>query len=100
MIIYIHKVQAEMISQRKTFEVDMSYQRLRRKDLKEVTFAAFDEKEYKSKNFNWFLNYFTNQFSVCTFARAFISGEDHVTYSVVFRRVFQTIERLSGRLVR
>lgn len=45
MIICLHKVQAALFIRRRSFEVDMSFKRLRQDDLKEVTFAAFDESE-------------------------------------------------------
>lgn len=45
MAICLHKPQANMFFEQDTFEVDMSFQRLRRKDIKEVTFAGFMGRE-------------------------------------------------------
>jgi len=41
MIICFLKAQAEIFLQQKTFEVDMSYKRIRQKDMNEIIFAGF-----------------------------------------------------------
>ena len=50
MIVCFYKQQAEIFSRLSTFEVDMSFKRIRQKDLNEVIFAALIPSQGKSKS--------------------------------------------------
>ena len=50
MIICLFKAQAEIFLQQESFEVDMSFKRVRGRVYNEVIFAVYLEKHSKSKN--------------------------------------------------
>jgi hypothetical protein len=49
MVICAYKEQVQLLAQLSSFEVDMSYKRVRSKDINEVLFATFVPDQCKSK---------------------------------------------------
>jgi hypothetical protein len=64
MIICLHTAQANMFMNQDRFEVDMSFQRLERDDIREVTFAGLIQPEGKSKLSNLLSNRLTNKYPI------------------------------------
>jgi len=95
MIICILKEQALLLRTFDSFEVDTSFKRLKRKDMKEVVFARFVKEQNKSKYFSNIYKVFTN-YLVITLCRVFTTQDTRKGYYLLFKRVSNIVKKLTG----
>ncbi|KAJ5316796.1 hypothetical protein N7508_001304 [Penicillium antarcticum] len=85
LIICQTREQAEIMQRSESFEVDMSYKRVKDSKTQEVVFAKFVEKQNR----------------IITLARVFTSGKsDEEAYALIFSRVSASTQRYTGRPLR
>ncbi|BCR90382.1 uncharacterized protein ACHE_60268A [Aspergillus chevalieri] len=83
MLICALKEQLELLLTLKSFEVDMSYKRLKAAKLNEVVFTT----------------YLPNHGKIITLVRVFTNQESPIGYYRLFKRVFQVIANVTGQSV-
>ncbi|EAA67000.1 hypothetical protein AN8575.2 [Aspergillus nidulans FGSC A4] len=79
MVICAYREQIQLLAQLSSFEVDMSYKRIRTKDINEVLFATF----------------LPDQCKVITLLRVFTSDDSTRGYYLLFKRVFTLVQKLT-----
>lgn len=89
----------KLLQRLQSFEVDMSYKRIRSKEMNEVLFATFLPDQCKSQYFISTSQLITNRFIVITLLRVFTSEESTEGYYLLFKRAFALIEKISQRPV-
>lgn len=99
MVFCAFKESINLLSQLQSFEVDMSYKRIRSKDMNEVLFATFMPDQCKSKYLASVSKVPTEQLIVITLLRVFTSEETTEGYYLLFKRAFNLIQRISGKPV-
>ena len=108
MIICASKDQLDLLQSLPSFEVDMCYKRLRKRGLNEVLFAAWLPDVGRSK-----LNIYSSNASQglpkcprggyllkildIVLCRVFTESEDPEGYFLLFSRVFEVIEKVTGK---
>ncbi|ODM21423.1 hypothetical protein SI65_02267 [Aspergillus cristatus] len=83
MILCGFKKQIELLSQLSSFEVDMSYKRIRSKNMNEVLFATF----------------LPDQCKVITLLRVFTTVDSTEGYYLLFKRAFDLVQKITGHPV-
>lgn len=94
MIICFLQAQARHFVKRESFQVDMSFKRIRERDMNEVTFAGLLRDEGTST----LTSIATRSTAklivlVITFARAYIQGEDAAVHQLLFERLFNLLDQ-------
>lgn len=83
-IVCMTKQQALIWTERKEWEVDMSFKRVRQRDLNEVLFASYLAELGKTH----------------THCRAFMQAQSAEAYAHMFKTCFEHVERLTGRKIK
>lgn len=83
MILCAYKEQIMLLNKLTSFEVDMSYKRIRQKNMNEVVFATYLHEHGK----------------IITLMRVFTNQETTTGYYLLFKRVFTLVEKVTGQPV-
>ncbi|BCR90626.1 uncharacterized protein ACHE_60512A [Aspergillus chevalieri] len=83
MVLCAFREQIQLLSRLSSFEIDMSYKRIRSKDINEVLFATF----------------LPDQCKIITLLRVFTSTDSTEGYYLLFKRVFDLVQRVSSQPV-
>jgi hypothetical protein len=96
MIICGFKDQLTLLLSLKSFEIDMSYKRVKESGLNEVIFATFLPDHGKSRCLLIIYKVFTNYLLVITLLQIFTNQDTTEGYYLLFKRSFQMIEKVTG----
>jgi hypothetical protein len=83
-----------------SFEVDMTFKRVKDTNINEVVFAAFLPGLNKSNIFLIYSKCITNTLIVMTFVRVFVDQDSTHMYTRLFKQVFQLVEQQLGESVK
>ena len=88
---------AKVLLKQESFEIDMTFKRIKSADINEVVFAAFLPEINKGKRLIYYKS-ITNVL-VMTFVRIFVNQESTEMYTQLFHTVFNAIAKETGQLV-
>jgi hypothetical protein len=102
MILCAYKEQIMLLSKLNSFEVDMSYKRIRQKNINEVVFATYLHEHGKGRYFITSSQLFGNHLQIAlviTLMRVFTNQETMEGYYLLFKRVFTLVQKTTGQRV-
>jgi hypothetical protein len=99
MIICFTHDQAVLLSEIDSVEVDMSFKRVKAKEMKEVVFAKYMTSQSKGKLYSLLLDQTLKKRIVMTFCRVYTTADTREGYYLLFKRVFDRIATIIRRRV-